>query len=197
VTPLVARFWALRQRLRDAEQRLQAAEEASEIPESNDLPTGTPIAQRRQHQREAAKRFQQQCSDALHTISQQVADDVELDHPVLPRAMAAVGAWLRKSHRRKETEQLRPQYAAALEEIRKQVDPQFDPDQPVPPIPFAAMRDLLPDDIPTAIVQYTLTERQSIALLLTRAGLQMAELPDLNHDRALDLYIRWYRAHRG
>lgn len=103
----------------------------------------------------------------------------------------------RRARLREEIAGFRQQYTVALDAIREQFDYDFDPDQPVPPISFAAMRDLLPADVPTAIVQYTLTERHGVALLLTRDGLQAVELPDLNARRAQDLHDCWSQAHRG
>ena len=59
----------------------------------------------------------------------------------------------------------------ALREIRRH-DPEFNPDEPVPPIDCAAARSLLPTDVPTAIVQYTLTQERGIALVLTASDVQ-------------------------
>ena len=57
-----------------------------------------------------------------------------------------------------EVERLRGEHQVLLKRIQDGFDPEFDPDQPIPPITFQAVRELLPTDVPTAIVQYSLTQ---------------------------------------
>src|SRR5262249_54896457 len=54
----------------------------------------------------------------------------------------------------REFQQVQERYVQALEQIRG-YDPEFQPDAPVSPISVAQAFALLPDDVPTAFVQYT------------------------------------------
>ena len=59
------------------------------------------------------------------------------------------------------------------------------------------MRELLPEDGHTAIVQYTLTAEHGLALIVTHDGIDAVTLPQLSHGEAVDLARAWYRAYRG
>jgi CHAT domain-containing protein len=59
------------------------------------------------------------------------------------------------------------EYQHAVREVRDRHDPGYDPDRPVPPVSFAQMRGLIPADVRTALVQFTLTARRGVAIVIT------------------------------
>jgi hypothetical protein len=95
-----------------------------------------------------------------------------------------------------EVDGLRRQYQAVLERIRSQHDPEFTPDQPVPPISFPDAVGLIPDDKPTAVVQYSLTRGKGLALVVTRQDVQAVVLPDLNDRQASERAYAWFLAYQ-
>jgi CHAT domain-containing protein/Tfp pilus assembly protein PilF len=70
-------------------------------------------------------------------------------------------------------------------------DKEFDPDNPVPPVDFAQIRALIPNDVPTAVVQYTITRNRGVALLITTAGVEAVPLPDIDVLQAMLLDFKW------
>jgi CHAT domain-containing protein len=92
---------------------------------------------------------------------------------------------------------LREEHQRLVADIRARYDGEFDPDRPVPPIRFADALDLLPDDVPTAVVQYTLTVDRGLALVLTRDDVQAVPLPDLSDRQAFELARAWYASYYG
>ncbi|HKI36229.1 MAG TPA: CHAT domain-containing tetratricopeptide repeat protein [Gemmataceae bacterium] len=98
---------------------------------------------------------------------------------------------------RREFEELQRQHDAALTRLRTDYDPEFDPDEPVAPITFAQARELLPTDMPTAFVQYSLTQQRGLALVVTRDDIFAATLPDLVGRQGWDLTIAWYESYYG
>jgi CHAT domain-containing protein len=96
---------------------------------------------------------------------------------------------------REEIARVEQKQQTLLREVHAKYDPEFDPDQPVPPIDFEAVRRLLPADVASAIVQYTLTQERGLALVITRDDIQAVTLPDLNDRQAIDLALAWYKAY--
>jgi CHAT domain-containing protein len=84
-------------------------------------------------------------------------------------------------------------YDAALRRLRAD----FDPDRPIAPITFAEARALVPDDVPTAFVQYSLTQDRGLALVITRDHAFAIPLPDFDVNRGWDLANAWYRRYYG
>ncbi len=89
--------------------------------------------------------------------------------------------------------------ASYLEMLRRihVCDSEFNPDRPVSPIDVEAVRRLIPRDIPTAVVQYTLTERRSLALVITDGNIEHVPLTDLDNTQALEIAITWYRGYHA
>jgi CHAT domain-containing protein len=87
-------------------------------------------------------------------------------------------------------------YAEALNRVRVH-DPLFDPEQPVPPIDIDQMRSLLPTDVPTAIVQFTLLNDQGVAILITADRIDHIPLPELTGHEALQLAQEWFDQYYG
>lgn len=76
-------------------------------------------------------------------------------------------------------------------------DPEFNPDKPVVPIAAETARSLLPRDMPTAIVQYSLTPRRGLALVITEAGIEHIPLPELDVNQAIESANKWYQGYYG
>ena len=66
---------------------------------------------------------------------------------------------------------------------------------PVAAIDLPAAQRLVPDDVPSAIVHYTLTDERGLALLLTRDSIEVVPLPNLTHAEASALVQKWYDAY--
>jgi tetratricopeptide (TPR) repeat protein len=94
-----------------------------------------------------------------------------------------------------EIGQLKHEYEAALQLIRSNFDPLFNPDQPIPSITFAAARQLIPDDIPSAIVQYTFNERLGVALVITSDQIKAVLLPGLSEPQLSELASNWFQSY--
>jgi CHAT domain-containing protein len=95
---------------------------------------------------------------------------------------------------RREIERLRTRYREKLEEIQA-FDKEFDPERPVVPIDADTATNLLPTDGLTALVQFTLTAEQGVALVLTRDDVSLVQLPNFPGDRAWEQAQRWYDAY--
>ncbi len=93
-----------------------------------------------------------------------------------------------------QVERVAARYNAQLAQIRS-FDKEFDPDRPVPPIDFRRIKQLLPVDIPTAFVHYTLTRHRAVAVVVIHSGLEAVALPGLDTLRALVLAANWYRGY--
>ncbi|MEK7675080.1 MAG: CHAT domain-containing protein [Verrucomicrobiota bacterium] len=91
-----------------------------------------------------------------------------------------------------ERDELNRQHAALLAQIR-QHDPEFAPDQPVAPVSFAQAQALLPADVPTAIVQFTLTRERGLALVITGNDILKVPIPDLAEQQGWELANEWLR----
>jgi CHAT domain-containing protein len=116
----------------------------------------------------------------------------ELPCPSEPSRPAARLEELNRALDRVQTE-----YTTALRRLQADCDPEFDPDRPVRPISFAEVQTLLPADVPTAIVQYSLTRERGLALLVTHEHVEAVMLPDLNDRQAWELAEAWYDAYYG
>jgi CHAT domain-containing protein/tetratricopeptide (TPR) repeat protein len=103
---------------------------------------------------------------------------------------------LRPGRLRQELQRVQAEYEAALRRLQTDHDPEFDPDRPVRPISFTEVQELLPADIPTAVVQYSLTRERGLALLVTREQVEAVRLPDLNDRQASELAGAWHEAAR-
>ncbi len=86
---------------------------------------------------------------------------------------------------------IRATYEDALRRVRV-YDPEFNPDKPIVPIDADTARGLLPRDIPTAIVQYSLTLQRGLALVITETGIEHVPLPGLDNRQAFELVAKWY-----
>jgi CHAT domain-containing protein len=95
----------------------------------------------------------------------------------------------------RELENVQCDYDEALRHLRADFDPDFDPDKPVPPITFADSRALVPDDVPTALVQYSLMRDRGLALVITRDDAFAVPLPVLDANRGWELANAWYRSY--
>ncbi len=175
---LTEKFRTLRRRLRQARQRLQDEESRPEVPSQRDSPDEPPSGPGSGTKGRAPARRDVDLLQALER---------------LPRSQQ------RLAYLREMIEKLEQEEREKLQAIHK-YDPEFDPDLPVPPIDFTAVQKLLPVDVPTAVVQYSLTAERGLALVVTRDGVEAVNLPKLSHREAIDLALAWYRAyydHRG
>lgn len=93
---------------------------------------------------------------------------------------------------RHEVEQLSIIHNELLEKIRIH-DPEFNPDQPVPPIDYPAMQSLVPGDVPTAVIHYSLTNDYGVAFNLTADGIEAISLPDFDNPRANRMLKTWFQ----
>ena len=82
-----------------------------------------------------------------------------------------------------------------LDRIRGEYDAHFDPDQPVAPIKWEAIGKLIPRDVPTAVVHYSLTGERGLALIVTRQGLEVVGLPELSDWQGMELAKAWYEGY--
>ncbi|HKI36446.1 MAG TPA: CHAT domain-containing tetratricopeptide repeat protein [Gemmataceae bacterium] len=98
---------------------------------------------------------------------------------------------------RREFEELQRQHDAALSRLRADYDAEFNPDDPVAPITFAQARELLPTDMPTAFVQYSLTQQRGLALVVTHDDVFAITLPDLAGQQGWELAEAWYSSYYG
>ena len=73
----------------------------------------------------------------------------------------------------------------------KTYDPEIDPDRPVPAVPFDQLCTLVPTDMPTAVVHYTITDRRGEALILHDGKLDTVRLLELDARQASKLTRRW------
>src|SRR5262249_53683257 len=87
-------------------------------------------------------------------------------------------------------EKQRPQ----LTKLRKD-EPPFDPDEPVPVVNLQQLRALLPKDVPTAMVQFTLTADKGLAIIITEDKLHAVDLPGFSLPVAAKLLSQWYSAY--
>jgi hypothetical protein len=65
----------------------------------------------------------------------------------------------------------------------------------VPPIRIGQISDLIPHDVPTAIVHYTLTADRGLALIITADVIRAVDLPGSSANEANDPANAWYRAY--
>jgi CHAT domain-containing protein len=86
------------------------------------------------------------------------------------------------------------EYQRCLEQVRG-YDPEFQPDAPVSPISIAQALALLPNDVPTALVQYTLTRDRGLALIVTGGEVLPVDLPELNDQQGWELAEAWYQSY--
>jgi tetratricopeptide (TPR) repeat protein len=164
---VVAEFRALRKQLRDAQLLLSTEEGQSAVP-SGGWPTPLPP-----EDHSAKSLPSRRHADLLHSV----------ERPALsPERVAFL---------REEVEKLQHRQQEQLQRIRHH-DADFDPDQPVVPIDCAAAQRLVPEDVPSAIVHYTLTGKRGLALVLTRDGIEVIPLPNLSSGEAFELAQRWY-----
>lgn len=77
-----------------------------------------------------------------------------------------------------------------VERVRSLV-PAFDPDRPVPPLSFDAIRNLVPTDVPTAIIQLSVTQERALAIVITRDELFAVPLPAWHDENARQTASRW------
>src|SRR5262249_13491441 len=96
---------------------------------------------------------------------------------------------------RQEAGRLQAEHQRLLQRIQTDFDREFNPDQPVTPLAFEAIRELLPADVPTAIVQYSVTAERGLALIVTRDEVFSVSLPDLSERQAEELAGAWFRAY--
>jgi CHAT domain-containing protein/tetratricopeptide (TPR) repeat protein len=92
--------------------------------------------------------------------------------------------------------ELRQQHQRLLDRIRANHDSEFNPDHPVLPVTFQDAVGLIPDDVPTAVVQYSLTADGGLALLITRQDVQAVVLPDLSERQGVELAAAWSVAYQ-
>jgi CHAT domain-containing protein/translation initiation factor 2B subunit (eIF-2B alpha/beta/delta family) len=83
-----------------------------------------------------------------------------------------------------------------LQRIR-QHDPEFDLDRLVPPVSISELRLLIPTDLPTALVQYTVTREGGLALILTSNQLLAIRLPKLSDSELSKLAGDWFDRYYG
>ena len=88
---------------------------------------------------------------------------------------------------------LRQEYQQQLQHIQEEYDPEFDPDRTLSPIGFEAIRQLLPVDVPTAIVHYSLGVEHAFAVIITANAVRPVRLPDLDERKAMELALAWLR----
>lgn len=69
--------------------------------------------------------------------------------------------------------------------------PTFDPNRSVPPLSFDAIRDLIPTDVPTAIIQLSITQELALAIVITRDELFAVPLPAWCDEYARQTASRW------
>ena len=91
-----------------------------------------------------------------------------------------------------EVEKIRSEYHSALHRIQAEYDPEFDPDRPVPPIDYQRMQKLIPTDIPTAVIHYSLTQERGVALILTAERIEAIPMPELNDGKGIELAQAWF-----
>lgn len=91
-------------------------------------------------------------------------------------------------------ERIETSYREVLQRVRAH-DPEFNPDKPVVPIDTETALALLPRDVPTAAVQYSVTPRRGLALVITVGGIEHIPLPDLDLRTASELVVRWYKGY--
>jgi hypothetical protein len=168
---LVDAFRHLRRRLRQIERQFM-----EEAPDRTSGPFGSEPGLRRASAGVKMARLTMEVPEALTP-----AAPSRRDHPgnAQPAKLLA------------ERDELNRQHAVLLAQI-KEHDPEFDPDQPVPPVSFQTVQEqLLPDDVPTAIVQFTLTRERGLALVILPDTVLRVRLPELNERAGWDLAIRW------
>jgi CHAT domain-containing protein len=88
------------------------------------------------------------------------------------------------------------QHQRLLDRIRASYDSEFNPDQAVPPVHFQDVLGLIPDDVPTAVVQYSLTRYGGLTLVITRQDVQAVVLPELNERQGTELALAWSVAYQ-
>jgi CHAT domain-containing protein/tetratricopeptide (TPR) repeat protein len=165
---LAEEFRALRRRLRRARQSLEAAED-------------TPAAEDTRAEASAATAATRQATRK----------------PGGTTAPAPAQPACPPDPPRREFEDAQRQYQEALRRIQAEHDPEFDPDRPVPPVTFEQARALLPADLPTAFVQFCLTEQRGLALVVLAGDAFAVTLPDLNARQGWELAIAWYESYYG
>ncbi len=87
---------------------------------------------------------------------------------------------------------------AAYRDVVRRVrvhDPEFNPDKPVVPVDADTALGLLPRDLPTAIVQYSVTPRRGLALVITEAGIEHVPLAGLDVSRVTQSVLKWYEGY--
>jgi CHAT domain-containing protein len=94
-----------------------------------------------------------------------------------------------------EMVRLKREHDRLLANIQKEHDPEFDPDQPFPPVPLQVIQALLPPDESSAFVQYSLTNRFGLALIITRKEVLCVRLRELAHSDALELARAWLKGY--
>lgn len=90
-----------------------------------------------------------------------------------------------------ELEELGRDYKGILKEIRVH-DPEYDPAQPIGPISWADVSSLVPEDVPSAIVQFYVSKSGAFAFILTKQRLSYVRLPNLSRNQLIRLARRWH-----
>ena len=102
----------------------------------------------------------------------------------------------RRDDLQKKLNQLQTEYDGLKAKLQL-YDPEFDPDCPVPAIPFDRLRELIPTDVPTAVVHYTISDLRGQALILLGGTLDAVRLPELEAGQAAELAWQWMKIYRA
>jgi CHAT domain-containing protein/tetratricopeptide (TPR) repeat protein len=117
----------------------------------------------------------------------------QLSTPPLLDAEAQRRRWDALQHR---VNRLQAEYDGLKAELQA-CDPEFDPDRPVPAVPFDRLCALVPTDVPTAVVHYTISDQRGQALILHGGKLDAVRLPELDAGQAAELAWRWMKTYRA
>lgn len=90
-----------------------------------------------------------------------------------------------------EIEQLECEYNTVLAELRRG-DPDYSPEGAASALTFADIQKLVPTDMPTAFVQFTLTQEETIALVITKTEVFPIRLKELTLERSGQLAAAWF-----
>lgn len=89
-----------------------------------------------------------------------------------------------------EIVRLRKAYRETVNRIRRD-DPAFEPDRAIRPISFDQIRQSIPEDKPTAIIQFVVGDEKSVALITTKHEVIAVQLPEVDNKRLTEFATIW------
>ena len=114
------------------------------------------------------------------------------EREALEQARREAEARLEALHR--DVDALQEEEQRILREIQVH-DPEYNPDQPVLTASYPQIRALIPDDVPSAAIQFFLTGEEGFALIVTTRGVERVRLPGFGSGKAFELANRWWQAY--